>query len=53
MNMLDTVFEKVVQGRKGGEGEWGEVLKVLSGGKVRLMRRNAEYPLHAVQRVLI
>lgn len=35
MNMIDTVFDKVAVGRRTAEGEWGEVLKVLSGGKVR------------------
>lgn len=35
MGMIDTVFEKVAVGRRTAEGEWGEVLKVLSAGKVR------------------
>jgi hypothetical protein len=37
MGMVDTVFDKVVVGRRTAEGEWGELLKVLSGGKVRII----------------
>lgn len=45
MSMIDTVFEKVAVGRRTAEGDWGEVLKVISGGKVsvvaHLERRDA------------
>jgi hypothetical protein len=35
MSIIDTVFDKVATGRRNGEGDWADILRVLPGGKVR------------------
>lgn len=37
IQMLETLFEKAQVSRSGSGGDWGEIIKVLTAGKVRVM----------------
>lgn len=40
MQMLDGLFEKGQVSRSGSGGDWGDVLKVLTVGKVSTLNKN-------------